>query len=166
MKKDKNQLKYMIQGIYTLVIFLSEEITVEIGKLGNHRFLKGYYTYTGSALGKGSTNLKNRVKRHSQKNKRKFWHIDYLLANEKSSIEVIIAAQTSEKKECILNNFLQSLKGIIVQVNGFGSSDCKNRCSAHLLFFPGLTKKECLVNKILAYLGSEMKIQNVDVIYN
>ncbi|MEJ2105661.1 MAG: DUF123 domain-containing protein, partial [Ignavibacteriaceae bacterium] len=71
MKKDKNQLKYMIQGIYTLVIFLSEEITLEIGKLGNHRFPEGYYTYTGSALGKGSTNLKNRLKRHSRKNKRK-----------------------------------------------------------------------------------------------
>ncbi|MEJ2241610.1 MAG: GIY-YIG nuclease family protein [Candidatus Bathyarchaeota archaeon] len=165
MKKDKNQLNFMRQGIYSLVIFLSEEITLKIGKLGFHRFPKGYYVYTGSALGKGSTNLKNRLTRHLRKNKRKFWHIDYLLASEKSSIGAIIAVQTSENKECILNNFLQSLEGTKVQVNGFGSSDCKNKCLAHLLFFPGLSKKECLVNEILAYLSSEMRIKNIDVIY-
>ncbi|MEJ2272111.1 MAG: GIY-YIG nuclease family protein [Candidatus Bathyarchaeota archaeon] len=166
MKKDKSHLKFMTQGIYALVIFLSKEITLEIGKLGNHQFPRGYYIYTGSALGKGSTSLKNRLTRHLRKEKQRFWHIDYLLANENTSIKMIIVAQTIEKKECLLNKFLLSLEETVVQLKGFGSSDCRNKCSAHLSFFPELRKKEILVRKIITHLNSEMRIQNAYVLYD
>ena len=166
MEKDKIHIKFLTQGIYALVIFLSKEITLKIGNFGNHNFPSGYYIYTGSALGKGSTSLKNRLTRHLRKEKQRFWHIDYLLANENASIEIIIVAQTIEKKECLLNKFLQRLEGTVVQVKGFGSSDCKNKCSAHLLFFPELRKKEFLVKKVVAHLNSEIGNQNVYVIYN
>jgi Uri superfamily endonuclease len=166
MKKDKSHIKIMMQGIYALIIFLSKEIISEIGKLGNHKFPSGYYVYAGSALGKGSTSLKNRLTRHLRKEKQKFWHIDYLLANENASIEIIIVAQTIEKKECSLNKFLQSLEGTIVQVKGFGSSDCKNKCTSHLLFFPELSSKEFLINKVRTHLGSQIGNQNVYVMHN
>jgi len=45
-------------------------------------FPKGYYCYTGSARGSGSTNLKHRIGRHLKKEKRMFWHIDYVLKNQ------------------------------------------------------------------------------------
>ena len=156
----------MTQGTYSLIIFLSKEITSEIGKLGNHKFPSGYYIYTGSALGKGSTSLKNRLTRHLRKEKQKFWHIDYLLANENASIEKIIVAQTIEKKECLLNKFLQSLEGTAVQVKGFGSSDCNNKCTSHLLFFPELRTKEFLINKVRTHLSSQIGNQNVYVMNN
>lgn len=44
-------------GIYVLMLFASKEVTLTIGKLGKQRFPRGYYTYTGSALGKGATSL-------------------------------------------------------------------------------------------------------------
>ena len=164
MKGDINQIKFMTQGIYTLLVFLSKEIILEIGKLGYHKFPKGYYTYTGSALGKGSASLKNRLSRHLRKEKQKFWHIDYLLADENVSIEAIIVAQTNEKKECALNKFIQTFRGATVQVYGFGSSDCKNDCLAHLIFFPDLSRNEVLVNKIIAFLNLEIRNHNIYVI--
>jgi len=54
-------------GVYTLLLFVAKESTVEIGKLGKQKFPRGYYSYTGSALGKGATSLKHRLARHLRK---------------------------------------------------------------------------------------------------
>jgi len=83
-------------GIYTLILFLSKQVTLTIGKVGKQRFPMGYYTYTGSALGKGASSLKHRIARHLRKDKRRFWHIDYLLADENVSVEAVIVAETNE----------------------------------------------------------------------
>ena len=65
-------LKFSTRGIYTLLIFISEEIELTIGKLGKQKFPNGYYIYTGSALGIGATNLKHRISRHLNKQKKMF----------------------------------------------------------------------------------------------
>jgi endonuclease-3 len=123
------------KGTYTLIIRLLAGIHLKIGKLGEHRLPKGYYTYTGSALGKSASNLRNRVARHLQKNKSKFWHVDYLLTHEKAVITTIIAGWTSKKLECKVNKCLKDKLAGKARVSNFGASDCKKKCESHLLYF-------------------------------
>ena len=136
-------------GIYTLIIFLSREICVNVGKLGQQKFQKGYYTYTGSALGKGASSLKRRISRHLQKEKRNFWHIDYLLANENATVTAVVAAQTNRKLECNLNRYIKREGRAKILVKDFGASDCRENCKSHLLFFPDIVKDQKLVQKVI-----------------
>ena len=153
MKMDVSLISELsTNGVYTLLLFWAKEITVDIGKLGKQSFPSGYYSYTGSALGKGATSLKHRIVRHLRKEKRKFWHIDYLLADETVSVEAVITAETNEKMECNLNSYLKKIKGSKIQVNGFGASDCKKNCRSHLLYFPEIKRADWLVQKLVRHL--------------
>jgi len=136
------------KGTYTLIVFLSEEARWKVGKLGIQRFPAGYYTYTGSALGRGASSLKQRVTRHMQKRKQKFWHIDFLLAHENATVTAVIASQADRKAECNINRSVKKELGAKVPVVDFGASDCKQNCESHLLFFPDATKDDTLVKKI------------------
>jgi Uri superfamily endonuclease len=136
MKGDVHLIQMLpTNGIYTLIIFLPREICLNIGKLGQQKFPKGYYTYTGSALGKGASSLKHRISRHLQKKKRNFWHIDYLLADENTTVTAVVAAQTNERLECNLNRYIKRDGTAKILVKGFGASDCKENCGSHLLYF-------------------------------
>jgi Uri superfamily endonuclease len=122
-------------GVYTLIIHLPANIRLKVGKLGEHQFSRGYYAYTGSALGLGASSLRRRVARHLQKKKHKFWHIDHLLTRKDAVVIVIIAAQTSEKVECEINRRLRNEITTRIPVLGFGASDCKENCGSHFLYF-------------------------------
>lgn len=149
-KSDMSQIKtFPTNGIYTLTIILSRELSLNVGKLGAKKFPKGYYTYTGSAIGKGDSSLKNRISRHLRKEKLKHWHIDYLLAHQNAKITAVIAAQTKNRLECAMNCHLKEKGEAKIPVRGFGASDCKENCKSHLLFFPDITKDFILVEKIL-----------------
>jgi endonuclease-3 len=152
-------------GIYTLLLFLSKEVTLNIGKLGKQRFPRGYYTYTGSALGKGASSLKHRIARHLRKEKRRFWHIDYLLADENVSVEAVIVAETNEKLECKTNQHIKIRMGAEVPVKGFGASDCRKNCESHLLYFPEVENADFLVQKLVGYLHSSSDILSVYVVH-
>jgi Uri superfamily endonuclease len=117
----------MQKGIYQLLICLPESVHIQIGKRGRFRFPKGYYIYTGSA----KNGLRGRIKRHLRKEKKHFWHIDYLL--DHASVEVVLSFAHERKDECSLS--LETLAGprAEVIVPKFGSSDCG--CSTHLVFF-------------------------------
>jgi Uri superfamily endonuclease len=157
--------EFSASGIYTLLLFASKEVTLAIGKLGKQNFPRGYYTYTGSALGKGAASLKHRIARHLRKEKRKFWHIDYLLADENVSVEAVIAAETNKKMECNINSHIKGIKGAEVPVKGFGASDCRKNCGSHLLYFPEIENADCLVQKLVRYLQSESGILSVCVVH-
>jgi Uri superfamily endonuclease len=122
-----------LRGTYTLIIFLSKESCIEIGQQGTKRFPKGYYSYTGSALGTGSSSLKQRLSRHLRKaGKKKHWHIDFLLAHEEATVTAVVAAQTERKMECELNEHIEKQGFAEIPISGFGSSDCKgNACMMH-----------------------------------
>ena len=150
MKADPRLIQALpANGIYTLVISLSREICLNVGKLGQQRFLKGHYTYTGSALGKGASSLKRRISRHTQKEKRNFWHIDFLLANENATVTTVVAAQTNEKLECKLNSYIKTEGRARILVKGFGASDCKKNCGSHLLFHPDIIEEPVLAQNII-----------------
>lgn len=125
-----------VRGTYTLIIFLSKEIRIDVGRLGVKSFPKGYYTYTGSALGTGASSLRHRVSRHLRKTgKKKRWHIDFLLFHRDAIVTAVVAAQTDREMECELNCYIKRQGVARIAVLGFGSSDCDGNCQSHLLYF-------------------------------
>lgn len=114
-------------GCYQLKIKIKQNITLKIGALGECGFPKGDYIYTGSAM----KNLGKRIARHRRKDKKLWWHIDYLLAHPAVELSEIGVYPSEIKEECRYNQILLNEKAE-VPVLGFGSSDCKI-CPSHLL---------------------------------
>ena len=117
----------MIPGVYHLLIHLSQDTSVVVGKLGTFHFPSGYYVYTGSALG----GLESRIARHLRRKKRLHWHIDYLL--QYGQVIDVITHQTTERLECQFNERVLSMPDSQIPVKSFGSSDCN--CASHLAYF-------------------------------
>lgn len=113
-------------GIYQLLIRIPDNCKIKIGNLGQIRFDKGLYIYTGSA----EKNLRHRLARHFQSDKRMFWHVDYLLRH--GTIEAYHVEHFAPGLECMLNSRTREEYPQSQFVSRFGSSDCK--CPAHLIF--------------------------------
>ena len=138
-------MKVTSKGLYAILMVISQQILIDIGKLGSTTFHRGMYLYIGRGSGKSSS-IQNRVKRHSSISKKKFWHIDYLTADPKVDVKTAIASVTGEITECQLaQKLLRDLKAEQT-IRGFGSSDC--RCTGHLLYLP-LPKKKVDFKKIV-----------------
>ena len=150
------------RGAYTLVIFVPSTILLKIGGLGERKVEKGYYAYTGSALGRGSSDLAGRISRHLRKRKRRRWHIDYLLCSEKAEIQAVLVMITEKRMECEINQHLIRNLNPEVPIPNFGSSDCMMKCKSHLLYFNLNTN---LVSKI-AELYLQKKEGEVFVLLN
>ena len=119
-----------MQGVYILVMELRKNSPMRIGSLGIIDFKKGYYAYTGSAMG----GLEQRIKRHLRKEKNIHWHIDYLL--QKAEIKKVHIKETNSKEdECRTAVALMNDGG--TPIIKFGSSDC--RCISHLFYFNAKT---------------------------
>ena len=112
-----------MKGIYVLIIQVSKKVDLKIGKLGTIDFPAGQYAYVGSAQ-KG---LEKRVERHLRREKRVFWHVDYLLQNPHSTILKVFWNPASRHAECELATKIAA-EG--EAVTGFGNSDC--HCKSHL----------------------------------
>ncbi len=123
------------KGIYTLIVLLETKSRLMMKRLGCFDLKKGYYAYTGSALGDGAVGLRRRVARHLRKRKIKHWHIDFLLSSKSANITTIVAAETAVNKECQINDLIRKIEGASVPIVGFGASDCKHHCESHLVYF-------------------------------
>lgn len=106
---------------YLLLIKLPKSSSITVGNLKTIRFKNGFYLYVGRA----KRNLLQRIARHLSKDKKKFWHVDYLLKFSKI-IDIWISKNT---KECQTALYLSRRFSYIFK---FGSSDCK--CISHLFF--------------------------------
>jgi len=113
-----------LKGIYVLIIQVGKDVNVDVGALGKTAFTKGLYAYVGSA----QTNMEQRVKRHLRNEKRKFWHIDYLLDNDATKIVKVFFKKASKTEECKTAKVIGKRGEPIC---GFGCSDCN--CKSHLL---------------------------------
>ena len=113
----------MLKGIYVLIIQVDRNINVKVGAKGRFTFKKGLYAYVGSS----QNNLEKRVNRHLGKEKRRFWHVDYLLDNDAARIVEVFYEQANKTEECAVARII-STKG--EPIIGFGASDC--RCHSHL----------------------------------
>jgi len=121
--ESKESVKKGFKGIYVLVIQVSGDIKVYVGALGEMAFAKGLYAYVGSA----QINMEQRIKRHLRKEKRKFWHIDYLIDNLASKVIKVFLKEGDKAEEC---KIAKGLSRKSEPVAGFGCFDCN--CRSHL----------------------------------
>jgi len=117
------------RGTYALLLLSTCRQSVAVGHLGVLDVRPGTYVYVGSAFGPGG--LRARVARHTSANKKKRWHIDYLM-DVARPIEIWYSVG-SKKQEHAWANAIARMPGASVPMRGFGSSDC--RCEAHLFYF-------------------------------
>ena len=143
------------EATYILLIHVSEDLEIKIGQLGEVFFKEGDYIYIGSA----KAWLEARLQRYLRKEKRIFWHIDYLLRSEKTKIlRIWIIDKKVECKNAEV--FCQNPATEIIK-KGFGSSDC--RCLTHLFFVKDKKKTVKILKKIgfsVYYSFSKFKIDN------
>jgi Uri superfamily endonuclease len=118
------------QGLYVFLMRLRSPATIEVGALGRFVFPAGWYAYTGQA----KRALKKRVERHWAVKKNVRWHIDYLSTAPDSEPVGAVVVPLGVLEECELNR----LVGLVVRgpspAPGFGASDCREKCPAHLWF--------------------------------
>ena len=113
-----------MRGSYILIIHVKKNLEVKAGGLEKIRFKAGYYAYVGSAM----NSLEARIARHLRKNNKKlWWHVDYLLANESVEVADVLIRESHKKEEC---RIAEKLAERFEVIRGFGSSDCK--CEGHL----------------------------------
>ncbi|UCF45194.1 MAG: GIY-YIG nuclease family protein [Candidatus Bathyarchaeota archaeon] len=112
-----------MRGVYVLIIQIDKDVSMNVGALGKLTFEKGLYAYVGSA----QVNLEQRIKRHFGKEKRLFWHIDYLLDDSLARIVKVLYKQANRSEECEIAKAI-SERG--EPAAGFGCSDCS--CKSHL----------------------------------
>ena len=132
-----------MKGGYILLMELSSDGCISIGKQVPINFQKGWYVYIGSAM----NGIEQRIKRHYSSIKKMHWHIDYFL--ESARIKEVFYKGSNKKEECdVVRNFIGSFK----DVKGFGCSDCF--CTSHL-FYGSKQQLLATINKI-----SFLKLRN------
>lgn len=144
-------------GVYTLLIKLIQESVITVGKLGFYKFPKGFYIYSGSAMGKGGQSLQGRVGRHLLSKKKTRWHIDYLL-NSRAKIAAVIYSESTSRMECSIIKKIEELENVRYIVKGFGSSDCSS-CESHLYFFSTIAFRKLVTSIINIYKNLCLKPQ-------
>jgi len=117
------------KGAYLLLFKLDDAMELRVGKLGQVTLPPGWLVYVGSAMGPGG--LRARLQRHVRPDKRLHWHIDYLTA-VCAPVDWRVDVSV-ERRECAWVQHLLALPGASVPIPGFGSSDCRLGCPAHLL---------------------------------
>ena len=137
-----------IPGYYILVLEVPKRLVVNTK--ANRRFIldPGFYIYIGSARGSGG--LIARVNRHFRRNKKLFWHIDYLTTRRSVRIVAVYTLVDMVDPQRDYESLLSvKLSRLLEPVEGFGTSD-KPRDKAHL-YHCGGRLNECLLilDKIL-----------------
>ncbi len=113
-------------GTYVLILRNEIQRQIEIGRLGNIRFLPGFYVYVGSALG----SLDARIRRHARKGKTHFWHIDYI----SPPVMVLERAIPIRRKDRIETELAMRISPLCdMSIKRFGASD--SPAPSHLFYF-------------------------------
>ena len=115
-------------GLYVLLLELERPLALKEGALGRVAFPAGWYLYTGSAR----RGLSKRVARHLARKKAVRWHIDRLTTEPAVRPLGALLFPPDGLGECALHQAVGRLIGGTAPVPGFGSSDCRARCPAHL----------------------------------
>lgn len=134
------------QGAYVLHLDVKIPLTLTVGSLGTVFVPAGQYAYVGSAR----RGVAARIARHrclaERKAGRVHWHIDYLLTspNTRWAGETLL----EDGIECEISKQFASRKGVTAPVRGFGSSDCRSGCEAHLYLLPEPFRESSLTPRL------------------
>jgi Uri superfamily endonuclease len=130
MKTVVYRRKAAVKGIYVLEILVSKSVSVKVDGLKDFTLNGGFYAYVGSA----QKCLEKRLMRHFRKaGKKRFWHIDYLLAMDCVSVVKVFYKEAEKREECETAQYFSTVS---FPISGFGCSDC--RCESHLFRFESL----------------------------
>ncbi len=128
-------------GSYVLEVHLGEGWSIEVGRLGQGYFPSGLYWYLGSAYGPGG--LRARLGHHLRgaPEHAPRWHVDYLrrLAVPRAIAIVALPRAETLPLECVWSQALAAQEGVSLPLKGFGASDCRAACSAHLYWMGALS---------------------------
>jgi len=133
-----------MKGAYVLIIEVIRRVSFKLASLGLVAFEPGIWVYVGSAMGRGSTSLENRIKRHFRTQKSFHWHIDHLLRSKNAFLHKAYWAESQTHAECGIARVIEF--GIIDLFmpgpRGFGASDCQSGCTAHIFLQSPLSDKD------------------------
>lgn len=117
------------KGVYALVLELNDLTQISLKKWATCVFEPGQYIYLGSALGSGG--LRARLQHHLRLSIFAHWHIDSF--RRVARLSAVVYAITDERLECVWCRLIQNDARSFVPVAGFGASDCRHNCGAHLI---------------------------------
>lgn len=145
------------QGAYLLVVELKEASKISVGALGKILFPEGYYVYAGSALGPGD--ISARITRHKRREKRRHWHIDYLLEEAK----IVDVVEFPLMRESNASSRQNSRKHQSVQSQGSAQATAKATYTTSRVIFmtPSnhLIPGKLVLTKLALYLFSAHNLQ-------
>lgn len=142
------------KGNYILIFYLEKKIEHYMFRSNDFNLSPGYYLYCGSAHGSGG--LRGRIMRHRSRSSKKFWHIDFI-KEYFHSLEYWCQV-SSKKYECSLCQFLENRMGGKISIKGFGSSDCRNKCKSHLIWFQQTIDLNSTFNELNKEFGGFSRI--------
>ena len=142
-----------MKGSYALVLQLTDQCEITVGKLGTFRFAAGYYVYFGSAL----NSLEGRLQRHLRPDKKLHWHIDYL--SRSAEIVEVWCTRNEKRQECAWTQLALRHKNVIAPIRGFGSSDCR-QCPTHLVYVLGLKQTREVLQRLKLESTEQIVKQN------
>ena len=140
-------------GAYVLLLTANAPVVLNMPRFGKLTLAAGQYAYVGSAHGPGG--LRARVGRHLRVEKPLHWHIDYLTAALPVVHVVSVVVTDGARLECTWAKRLLELNGASAPAPGFGSSDCRNGCPAHLVRLPDSLKPAELEEILVVGNGSD-----------
>jgi Uri superfamily endonuclease len=146
-----------MKGAYVLLIEVQRQVSFKLASLGQVKFEPGKWVYIGSAMGEGSTNLENRIKRHFRSQKTVHWHIDHLLKRKNAILHKAIWSESQFHIECDIAREFETgdTEMFMTGPKRFGASDCKKGCSAHIFRQSSISDKEIedVVESVFRKLG-------------
>ncbi len=139
---EKNRIENLIEGLpalpgsYALWLTLASPLEIHYGHSAGGAFPAGEYAYLGSAHGPGG--LRARMGRHLRAAGRPHWHIDALRASAllHGFWYVTEPGRLPVPLECLWSQALAALPAARLPAPGFGASDCRAGCPAHLVWLP------------------------------
>ncbi|MHA1654084.1 MAG: GIY-YIG nuclease family protein [Candidatus Thorarchaeota archaeon] len=141
-----------MRGVYVLLLEVDRTLTARVGSGREMLFEPGMWVYVGSAMGRGSTSLEKRVRRHLTGARSLHWHIDYLLAAG-AGAKCALTAESTERLECRLAQTIDAHPEFRTGPRGFGASDCTSGCISHIFKYDGENDMESVLSAIMIELG-------------
>jgi Uri superfamily endonuclease len=149
-------------GSYVLLFRPAVGLPIRPGRLGAFHLRPGLYAYVGSALGSGG--LRARVAHHLREKPATRWHVDAL--TQQCAVEAVCWVAEPLRIECDWVQLLLGFPGANCPITGFGSSDCRRGCRAHLVQLPSHVGPPEVAQTLWSVATGDCSISWLDVLGN